>query len=230
MQKRTMLGILIPSAMILLYLSGNYWLKDLDIQWLSNEQLNYMLLFQLYGLALSIITIIITIKLHPASTAFLCFGNLKTTAVPVKILGIRTGDNWYKTGASYLMVITIATSAYMYAGLGDKLNWNLLIGVLPWIVLFSFTNSFNEEIITRFAVVGILDGVMPPIRIMWIAAAIFGLVHYYGAPGGFIGVIMAGFLGWVLAKSVIETRGIGIAWVVHFVQDIVIFTMLLIME
>jgi hypothetical protein len=45
-------------------------------------------------------------------------------------------------------------------------------------------------------------------------------------PGGLPGVAMAGFLGFVLARSVVETRGVLGAWFVHFLQDIVIFTLL----
>lgn len=230
MQKQILSGIGIPAVMIVLYLLGNFWLKALDMQWVEHEMLNHMLQFQLYGLVLSSITIFITLKIAKQSKAYLRFGDLASLAQPVKLLGIRSGDNWYKTGASYLIVITLATTAFMYAGLGDKLNWSLLPGMLPWVLLFSLTNSFSEEMITRFAIVGMLDGVVAPVRIMWAAAAVFGTVHYFGAPGGPVGVLMAGFLGWLLAKSVIETKGMGIAWLVHFVQDVVIIGMMLIME
>ncbi|HLO71634.1 MAG TPA: CPBP family intramembrane glutamic endopeptidase [Flavipsychrobacter sp.] len=230
MQKQILSGIGIPAVMIVLYLLGNFGLKALDMQWVEHEMLNHMLQFQLYGLVLSSITIFITLKIAKQSKAYLRFGDLASLAQPVKLLGIRSGDNWYKTGASYLIVITLATTAFMYAGLGDKLNWSLLSGMLPWVLLFSLTNSFSEEMITRFAIVGMLDGVVAPVRIMWAAAAVFGTVHYFGAPGGPVGVLMAGFLGWLLAKSVIETKGMGIAWLVHFVQDVVIIGMMLIME
>jgi len=35
---------------------------------------------------------------------------------------------------------------------------------------------------------------------------------------------MAGFLGWLLARSVVDTRGMFWAWFLHFLQDVVIFT------
>jgi len=35
---------------------------------------------------------------------------------------------------------------------------------------------------------------------------------------------MAGFLGWLLARSVVDTRGVFWAWFLHFLQDVVIFT------
>ena len=60
-----------------------------------------------------------------------------------------------------------------------------------------------------------------------ISAVLFGLPHYFGNPSGFIGVVMAGVLGYVLCKATIETKGITIAWIIHFVQDVIIFTALM---
>ena len=70
-----------------------------------------------------------------------------------------------------------------------------------------------------------------PRAIAWGAAALltavlFGLGHYYGQPSGPIGVLMAGFAGWIWAKSMIETRGSAWAFLIHMVQDIVIFSFL----
>jgi len=57
-------------------------------------------------------------------------------------------------------------------------------------------------------------------------AAYFGIGHFYGIPYGVIGVLMAGFLGWFLGKSMLETRGLGWAWFIHFWQDVLIFAFL----
>ena len=43
-------------------------------------------------------------------------------------------------------------------------------------------------------------------------------------PGGPFGVVLAGFLGWLLAKSMIETRGFVWAFLIHFIGDILIFS------
>ena len=58
--------------------------------------------------------------------------------------------------------------------------------------------------------------------ILLISAALFGVPHYFGTPSGIPGVLMAGFLGWLLALSLIETQGLLVAWALHFVQDVVI--------
>ena len=47
--------------------------------------------------------------------------------------------------------------------------------------------------------------------------------HYFGTPSGIFGVVMSGLMGWLLAKSVIETRGLAWALLIHFLQDVVIF-------
>ena len=54
-------------------------------------------------------------------------------------------------------------------------------------------------------------------------AAFFGIGHYFGVPYGIVGVLMATFLGWMLGKAMLETRGFTWAWVIHFWMDVVIF-------
>ncbi|HHX23791.1 MAG TPA: CPBP family intramembrane metalloprotease [Thermoanaerobacterales bacterium] len=66
--------------------------------------------------------------------------------------------------------------------------------------------------------------------ILIISAILFGLPHYFGFPNGFMGVLMSGVLGYILCKATIETKGLSIAWAIHFVQDIIIFTALLMMN
>jgi hypothetical protein len=38
---------------------------------------------------------------------------------------------------------------------------------------------------------------------------------------------MAGFLGWLMATSMIQTGGIAWAWGIHFLQDVVILVILI---
>ncbi|MBA2780490.1 CPBP family intramembrane glutamic endopeptidase, partial [Billgrantia kenyensis] len=102
--------------------------------------------------------------------------------------------------------------------------WKQLFRYLPWVLLFSLTNSFSEEVVYRLGVIVPLYGRIEPGYIMLISAIAFGAPHLRGMPNGLIGAIMAGFLGWLLAKSVIETHGIFWAWFIHFVQDVVIFS------
>jgi hypothetical protein len=60
-----------------------------------------------------------------------------------------------------------------------------------------------------------------------LSAIVFGSAHYFGIPGGITGALMAGFLAWLMSKSIQDTRGIGWAWLVHILQDILIFTVVI---
>lgn len=83
-----------------------------------------------------------------------------------------------------------------------------------------------EESITRLGVVVVLKDRLTDKTIPIFSALIFGIIHYWRNPGGFPGVILAGFLAWFLAKSILETKGIFWAWLIHFLQDVIIFSAL----
>jgi membrane protease YdiL (CAAX protease family) len=95
--------------------------------------------------------------------------------------------------------------------------------LVPLVLLFAATNAWTEEILSRFVIVAGLHDQLKPVAICWISAIIFGTPHFFGTPSGVVGAIMAGLLGWVLAKSVLETRSLGWALFIHFLQDVVIF-------
>jgi len=65
--------------------------------------------------------------------------------------------------------------------------------------------------------------------VLFIAAMIFGIGHYYGAPSGIVGVVMSGLLGWYLSRSMYETKGFVSSWIIHFLQDVVIFATILLL-
>jgi len=71
-----------------------------------------------------------------------------------------------------------------------------------------------------------LEGVVGKQQSLLLMAVYFGVGHFYGVPYGVIGVLMAAFLGWILGKSMLETRGLWWAWLIHFVQDVLIFAFL----
>ncbi len=153
-------------------------------------------------------------------------GEIDAEAQPLRWLGIREGTRWKRVGWIFAAILSVGTAIFMTIGviqMDGVFNaevWKLL----PLALLFSTTNAWSEEVFTRFTVVAGLDGEVRPTTKYWISAAIFGIPHYLGTPGGPIGLLMAGFMGWLLAKSVHETRGLFWAWFLHFIQDVIIFT------
>lgn len=71
---------------------------------------------------------------------------------------------------------------------------------------------------------GTLNGVIPPRQALLLTSVFFGLAHYYGVPYGILGVVMSTFLGWILGKAMLETRGFFWAWFIHFCQNVAIFS------
>jgi uncharacterized protein len=101
---------------------------------------------------------------------------------------------------------------------------------LPIVLLIALTNSFSEEIIYHFAINGNLFQTSSKATILITSAILFGIPHYLGFPNGIIGAIMAAVLGYILSKIIYETQGIGAALIIHFLQDIIIFLALFMMN
>ena len=68
-----------------------------------------------------------------------------------------------------------------------------------------------------------LEPVLGPQQAIWLAAGFFGLIHYFGDPPGLQGVLLTAYLGWIAAKSMIETRSIVWAFLIHFVANVIIY-------
>lgn len=142
---------------------------------------------------------------------------------------IKDQHSWLKTGIVTTITITAVTFAFMLMGMISMkrtFSVNLLFSSLHWILLFSAVNSFGEEVIYRIIPYEIMKGERVANLYPYISAVYFGLAHYWGNPGGPVGVIISGLLGYFLARSTAETKGSFWAILIHFFQDIAIFGIL----
>ena len=94
---------------------------------------------------------------------------------------------------------------------------------LPTILLEAVVNASTEEITYRASFLSVLENLVGQQQAVYMVAVYFGLIHFYGIPYGVVGVLLAGFLGWILAKSIQDTGGFFWAWFIHFWQDVWIF-------
>jgi ABC-type antimicrobial peptide transport system permease subunit len=76
----------------------------------------------------------------------------------------------------------------------------------------------------RAPMLATLEPVVGGRNALWQSAVFFGVAHYFGIPGGLIGAALSIFMGWILSKAMLETRGLFWAWWIHFLSDVVIFT------
>lgn len=185
-----------------------------------------MLSTQLGRLAVSLLMIGILLALrYRRADMFLVCGQLDAPITPVRWLGFSKPDPWTRFGGQFAVYISLGTLIFLILGGRPTLAaLSAALPMLPAVLLFAAMNAFNEEMTYRAS---LLAGLVPTIgaqQALWITAVFFGLGHYFGVPYGVVGVIMAGFLGWVMGKSMLETRGFFWAWLIHFLQDVLIFS------
>jgi membrane protease YdiL (CAAX protease family) len=197
----------------------------------TNQFINSLLKYQLIALPIALLVALFVWKLEPSSKHYFAKGNLNTLAQKEMWLGISGKSTWRTNGLQLLLFISIPTAIFMFLALSSTNSFNnWQWSFIPFILLLSLSNSFVEEIIFRFAIVGGLANSYNKTIVLILSAVAFGLPHYFGWPSGAIGVIMAGVLGYVLAKASIETKGLAIAWLIHFVQDVIIFSAVFMMN
>jgi membrane protease YdiL (CAAX protease family) len=191
----------------------------------SNAYLNAHTKYQIALLVLSLVVLVLTYFQNPSNFRLLfSIGNLSAPANPVKWFGIMENHTWIFVGLYLCIIITLGTLGFVYYQFKQlKVSVKQVLPYAAWIIAFSLTNSFSEEAIYRVGIISPLYGDISMSSLVLLSAVIFGIVHFGGMPHGLLGMLMAGFLGWFLAKSVVETQGIFWAWMIHFIQDVVIY-------
>jgi hypothetical protein len=155
---------------------------------------------------------------------YLIKGDIRANIKKSRILGIKKPEPWIKIALIFSAVFASVTALFLIAVNGLPLeafasNWFLILVGL----LIATMNAFNEEFTLRAAPLGEIEPAIGKANSLLVTAAYFGLGHYFGVPSGVVGVLLSGFLGWFLGKSMIETKGFFLAWMVHFITDIPIF-------
>jgi hypothetical protein len=228
----TLVSIILVGIIVLCTYSlpaiNNLVKKQSVITVISNEYINSILIYQVVTLALAALLIfLLFLSRRTSFRKYFSLGKINARAETEKIIGLypKEHENWIHIGLNFTVLISLVSGIVIFFQVirNNSVNHDNL-AYIPFIFLFALMNSFTEEMITRFGVVVALDEILPKKGICAISAFIFGSVHYFSTPGGILGVLLAGFLGWLLSKSIIETKGIFWSWVIHCVQDIIIYT------
>ena len=194
---------------------------------LQNPSFNvYMLAEQLLKLIVTLLVIgtLLLMKKKPRDF-YLVRGDTAAPVEPVPWLGVRQGERWNKFGLLLALFISLGTLAFLV--IAGRPSLDIAIRVLPFlpaVLLAAALNAFNEEVTYKASFLSVLESPVGPSQALYMVAAYFGIGHYYGVPYGVVGVLLASFLGWILAKSMQETRGMFWAWFIHFWQDVWIFS------
>lgn len=185
-----------------------------------------MLGIQLQRLAVTLVVLIALLLMgYRREQFFLTRGQLDAPIGLVRWLGYTKTEPWTRFGLHWAIYITLGTLTFLLiAGQPSLTALQAALPYLPRVLLLATMNAFSEELTYRASLLGVLNGLIAPRQALFLTAAFFGLAHYYGVPYGLIGVIMSTFLGWMLGKAMLETRGFFWAWFIHFCQDVAIFS------
>lgn len=158
---------------------------------------------------------------------FLRLGDLRTPIEPVPLLGFPKADPWPQFGLQWGFYIAAALAAVQFSGLRPSGGvWHRVLPLLPSILFYAALNAFNEEVTYRAPMLATLEPVSGSRHALWMSAYFFGISHYFGTPGGILGGFASIFMGWILGKGMVETRGLFWSWWIHYLSDIAIFTFL----
>ncbi len=201
--------------------------------WIAWEAAGPKVLYELslHSLRLApalIILIMLLLTGRKRKDFFLTKGDMHATVEPSPLLKTDKPEPWIKIALIFALVF-VAVAAIFLLGANSAQLGTLTVDVMliPVALLIAAMNGFNEEFTLRAAPLGELEPTMGKSDSLIVTAAYFGLGHYYGVPNGIIGVALSGFLGWLLGKSMLETRGFFVAWLVHFLTDVPIFIFLI---
>ncbi|MGI6250906.1 MAG: CPBP family intramembrane glutamic endopeptidase [Anaerolineaceae bacterium] len=222
--------ILVVAAMIaaILYLM-NHSLFTFTL--LSTNYLNKTFVYQATTLVLSLVIVLITaLQTKFQSIKLLSVKNIDGEVIPEPWIGItkKNKDTWKKLGLNFTIMISVVTAVVIFFQVyRNGVIQTLTVPIFLLIVLFALVNSFVEEVTFRHTFTSIVEyHKLSPFISKTLSLIIFGGVHYLGTPGKIPGVILAGFLAWFLSKSIHETKGFFWAWLIHFLQDVIIMTAL----
>ena len=232
--KKAYINLAITLLVVGLMVAGIVYLMNnslFTVNWFRTNYLNRVFAYQATTLVMSFVVILITgLQTRFQSIRLLNITRIDGEVMPEPWIGITKNnkDTWKKGGLNIAIIITVVTAVVIYFQVYRRgVIQSLSLGSFLMIILFALTNSFVEEITFRHTFASIVEyHELNPTISKALSAVVFGVAHYFGTPGKIPGVIMAAFIGWFLSKSIHETKGFFWAWLIHFLQDVVIMTAL----
>lgn len=193
----------------------------------ESETVNAHINYQLSALPVAALAAVVTYLF--AGKTMLRYLNLNRKGVMRPFFSKREENGRWETDGRAIGLIMVAvigaiTFFQMLPG-GFAFHWAHLLLVIP----LAASNAIVEETIYRLSFVSVGASAT---RTAWygiiLGSVVFGVMHYWGTmPNGLTGAIMSAFLGYFLAKSIQETKGVFWAFTIHFLLDVAILIFLL---
>lgn len=158
---------------------------------------------------------------------FLRVGDLAAPIRPVPALAFPKADSWTRFGLIWGFGIAAVLGVVQFVVMRPSASaFVAILPMVPAILVYAAVNAVAEELAYRAPVLATARRAVGSGQALWVSAVFFGLAHYFGIPGGFFGALASIFMGWILSKAMLETRGLFWPWLIHFLSDVVIFAFL----
>lgn len=218
--------IVLAGALVLLWAGRTV---GRNTSWLGSAWVGRNLRYQPIALATAVLAVLATRSLVPGHADFLAVGDWGAPASGLAWLGVAPGDPWTTVGWTFLVIMTLVTGVvvWLQVARGAGISLSGLVRALPLALAFSVVNAVGEELLFRLTVAEALAPVVATGVVAGVSATLFGIPHWFGTPGRVPGMLLAAFMGWLLAFAVVQTQGMGWAIAIHVVQDVVIITLLI---
>jgi len=105
----------------------------------------------------------------------------------------------------------------------DPSAFDRALAFLPAALVFAVVNAAGEEFRFRAAPLARLVPVLGPWHALLVTSVVFGSGHFYGHPSGPTGASLAVVAGLLFGIPMLATRGFRASWIIHGVQDVLIF-------
>jgi membrane protease YdiL (CAAX protease family) len=144
---------------------------------------------------------------------------------PGLIPGTHRYVSWTLLGPAATTAFLVGGAAWVWSAAHPSTSDGaLVLSWLPAALLFAVINPAQEEIRFRVVPLATLAPAVGDEAAIWMTSAVFGLARWSEAtPSGPIGLVFHGLVGALLAKSILETRGVAWAWIIHAAGNLVLF-------
>lgn len=157
---------------------------------------------------------------------FLTWGKFHAIAEPEAWAVPRKPETWLGFGGRFVLISVTIMLIFLIPAVKPTFS-NLSIEVITFALVCAVMNAFAEEFMYRAALLPQVLPIFGKGASIFLIASWFGLAHYFGMPYGVTGVMITMIGGWIFAKSMVETEGMGWAVFLHFVSDFTLYLVIL---
>ena len=190
----------IAAAGAALLLLGRWVAQRGGAHLVQNPEIDRQLLYQPLSAGIAAATIFSIKVLLPESASYFRVGTLGAPVAGLNWMGFESSDSWLSIGIAVGLMITAVTTIVVWFQVKRKgeLDVRHMLQLFLLSVPCAFFNAVVEEAIFRLALCNALGATLSMMSVALISGLLFGLPHYFGHPGKLPGVVLAGFLGWLM--------------------------------